>query len=427
MQSSAWIVAVDMGYGHERALYPLRHLSPTNHLMVANDYEGIPDHDKKLWQEGRAIYEKISRLNNLPFIGSALFSLFDRFQAVPSYAPNKVRSMPSLQGKQNQYLIKRGWGRHLIEQLNQKQIPLITSFFTVAFMAEEHGFKDDIYLLICDTDISRAWAPINPAKSRVNYCAPTEHVVDRLRSYGVPANHIFLTGFPLPAENTGSQDSDILKTDLLARLQNLDPTQKYLPRNTDFFKTTPAEQVVTPHPLTLTFAIGGAGAQQGIAGAIISSLKDALLKKKIRLNLVAGTRPDTLHYLQEHIHAAGLESQSGTSIHLIFAPEKEAYFNLFNKALRTTDALWTKPSELVFYSALGIPIIMAPALGSQEQANRRWLQSIGAGHDEGNPAQTETWLQNWIQSGRLATMANAGYTQVPQSGLKSIEKIIFPA
>ena len=32
--------------------------------------------------------------------------------------------------------------------------------------------------------------------------------------------------------------------------------------------------------------------------------------------------------------------------------------------LRETDVLWTKPSELCFYPALGIPLIMSAPLGA---------------------------------------------------------------
>ena len=43
---------------------------------------------------------------------------------------------------------------------------------------------------------------------------------------------------------------------------------------------------------------------------------------------------------------------------VLIAPDKPSYFNQFNRWLRDTDILWTKPSELVFYCALGIPILL---------------------------------------------------------------------
>jgi len=38
----AWVVAVNMGYGHQRAAYPLKSLAYKGKIICANDYEGIP-------------------------------------------------------------------------------------------------------------------------------------------------------------------------------------------------------------------------------------------------------------------------------------------------------------------------------------------------------------------------------------------------
>ncbi len=272
MPQKTWLVAVDMGYGHQRALFPLRDLSPTGKLLIANNYDGISAAEKNLWDEGRAIYERISRLNNVPLIGPTLFGLFDRFQAVPTSPPRGINDHPTLQVRQNYYLIKRGWGRELITILNTKSIPLITSFFTVAFMAEEHGFNGEIFLLICDTDISRAWAPLVPAKSRIKYLASTEQAAARLASYGVPKHNIFLTGFPLPTENS----------------EKISGVQKIYEARLKRLKLFEKQGFTSKNPLTLMFAIGGAGAQQWIAGDLINNLKTLIREQEINLHLVAG-------------------------------------------------------------------------------------------------------------------------------------------
>ena len=54
--------------------------------------------------------------------------------------------------------------------------------------------------------------------------------------------------------------------------------------------------------------------------------------------------------------------------------------------LKTTDVLWTKPSELVFYSALGIPYYGIG--GRLEVYNRTWLKTINAGISQNNPKYT---------------------------------------
>ncbi|MDO8625998.1 MAG: hypothetical protein Q7K39_00890 [Candidatus Magasanikbacteria bacterium] len=425
----AWVVVVDMGYGHQRAAYPLRHLSPTGKVINANNYEGISKKEYRGWQATQRLYETFSRLSNVPFIGGWLFGLMDKFQEVPAFYPRRDLSAPNLQIRQNYYIIKRGSGKDLIKLLNTKNIPLITTFFTAAFMAEEHDFKNDIYLVICDSDISRTWAPLHPKKSRIKYLAPCRRVVERLKLYGVKPDNIFLTGFPLPEENLdGGSGLDTLQRDLAERLINLDPEHRYRHKYAEtiknFLKNIKIEER-HHHPLTLAFAVGGAGAQKKIGRQMLWSLRQKLLANEINVNLVAGTRNDVYCYFREAISNYGLEKVFGKNLQIIFALQKEDYFRALNESLRSTDILWTKPSELVFYSALGIPIIMAPSLGSQEVFNRTWLKTIGAGISQNDPRYTSEWLFDWVNSGWLAEAAMSGFLDGRQFGVQNIIDVVF--
>ena len=427
-EKEAWIVAVDMGYGHQRAAYPLRHLSPTGKVISANNYQGIPQKDYRIWHESEIFYGFASRLINFPLIGKFLFGLYDKLQSIKDFYPRRDLSAPNIQLKEMYSLIKKGWGEDLIKLLNAKKIPLITTFFTVAFFAEEHGFKDDIYLVLCDADISRTWVALNPRKSRIKYLAPCRRVVDRLKLYGVKEENIFLTGFPLPEENLGASSLDVLKSDLLARIHNLDPLKRYRQKYADTvyrFLKVGSDKVIQTHPLTITFAVGGAGAQKVMAKDILSSLKKRLLKEDLQLNLVAGTRNDVYSYFQEKIKECGLSKLLGKNVKIIFSMEKEDYFRQFNEALRTTDMLWTKPSELVFYTALGIPVVTAPSLGAQEVYNRTWLKTIGAGISQNNPKYVHEWLFDWVDSGWLAEAAMAGFLDGRQFGVSNIKDVVF--
>ena len=89
---------------------------------------------------------------------------------------------------------------------------------------------------------------------------------------------------------------------------------------------------------------------------------------------------------------------------------------IFNNCLHTTDVLWTKPSELSFYCALGIPIIMTPAIGPQEKCNQRWLIDIGAGIKQRNPEYTDQWLYDLLKNGRLAEAAWNGFLKARKYG-----------
>ncbi|PIT90511.1 MAG: hypothetical protein COU22_01745, partial [Candidatus Komeilibacteria bacterium CG10_big_fil_rev_8_21_14_0_10_41_13] len=71
-----WLVTVDMGYGHQRASYPLKHLAYQG-VINANTYKGIIKQDKEAWLNQRKAYEAISRFKRVPVIGDMVFGLMD--------------------------------------------------------------------------------------------------------------------------------------------------------------------------------------------------------------------------------------------------------------------------------------------------------------------------------------------------------------
>ena len=226
----AWVVAVDMGYGHQRTAYPLKNLALSGEIIKANNYDGIPIGDRRLWENTRKLYELITRFKKMPVIGEVIFAIFNEFQKIPKFYPKRNLSGTNFQLRQTFSLIKKGWGKHLIEKLNKNPLPMITTFFTPAFMAEFFGYKGDIFCVICDADISRTWVSLKPAQSKIRYFAPTERVVERLKFYGVNSKNIFLTGYPLPEEIIGTENLEILKNDFAFRILNLDPHKNYFKR-----------------------------------------------------------------------------------------------------------------------------------------------------------------------------------------------------
>ena len=382
----AWVVAVSMGYGHQRTACPLDYLSPGCGFINANDYDGIPAKDKNVWESSRRFYEFISNLKRLPLLGSASFYFFDRLQKILKFYPKRDLSEPTIPLKQIYKLIEGGWGKHLIEKLSEKPLPLVTTFFTPAFMAEHFNYPERIYCITADADIARPWAPLHPAKSRIKYFATTERVAERLRLYGVRRENIYLTGYPLPKENIGSKKLEIAKADLGARLLNLDPRGKYRRDHSPLIEKYVGKlPKKSGRPLTLMFSVGGAGAQKEIGLKIMKSLKFQLKTGVLRLFLGAGAKRNVKDYFLEKIKECGLEKNLGGSVEIIWGEGVGDYLKKFNQALRATDILWTKPSELSFYCALGLPIIIAPPIGSQEDFNRAWLLSLGSGIDQEDP------------------------------------------
>lgn len=419
----AWIVDVSMGYGHQRTTYPLRDFAEGGTIINANNYDDITEKDKKLWEQSRSFYEFISRFKKIPLIGQFTFSLWDKVQRILDFYPRRDLSGLNLVTKAHGKIIDRGWGEHLIKRLSKKNIPLITSFYSPAMMAEKFNYPGDIYCIICDADIARAWVSPNPKHSRVKYFAPNERVVGRLKLYGIKEENIFLTGYPLPLEDVG-KDKKILKNDLKNRILNLDPQGKYLsnygPLVRKYLGELPKK---SNHPLTIAFAVGGAGAQSEIAIEILKSLKKRIQDGKVRMILIAGIRKKVSDFFIEEIKKIKMGKYIDDGIEIVFEPSIHAYFDSFNLALREIDILWTKPSELSFYSGLGLPIVMAPIIGSQEQFNREWLLRSGFGIDQKNPKYTDQWLFDWLNEGVLAEMAMEGFIEGKQLGAEEIKKI----
>lgn len=433
-EKKAYIVAVDMGYGHQRAAYPfLEHgASPAEwhiegpSIISANNYPGIPFLDKLIWKTTRKIYEWFSKTSAIPLIGKYIFNILDYIQRIEPFYPKRDLSRPTLQTKRLYGAIRKGHGKHLIKILEKNPLPLFCTFFVPAFFADEHGYRGPIYCLCTDTDISRAWAPMHPEKSRIIYCAPNHRVKERLLMYGVRPEKIALTGFPLPQEILGEKSRlEILRASLARRIKKLDPEGVYRKKHSSLIMENLADKYAgleAMGPLSITFAVGGAGAQQKIGISILKSLAGEIRAGKIKLNLVAGTSYEICERYNAALFSLGLLN---SGVNIIYNPDKLGYFKEFNKTLIKTDILWTKPSELSFYAGAGLPIIIAPPLGSHEKRNREWLYARGAGQDQGDPRYTNKWLADWLSGGILAEAAMNGFLNIPQDGVWNIEELIL--
>lgn len=425
MEKTAWVVAVDMGYGHQRAAYPLLPFAKNGRIVTANNYEGIPEADLRLWRESERFYNFISRFKSKGALGRLAFNVFDRFQRIDEFYPLKNHLEPTLQLKSIYANIKKGWGLHLINSLSAESTALATPFFTIAFMAEYWKYPGPIYLIVTDADISRVWAPLEPASSKIVYLASTERAAARLTEYGVRPAQIKLTGFPLPKDLTGEQGSEAKRL-LKRRLSQLDPTGIYHAQfgalAAMYLKNIRATSEKIG-PIRIVFAVGGAGAQSEIGIAALRSLAPLIKKRMYALDLVAGISETASKKFNDEILRLGLSQSDGVSV--LYETSKENYFRAFNELLTRCGVLWTKPSELSFYCALGIPIIIAPPIGAQEVQNRKWLTYLGAGFDQLDPSVANEWLPDFVNHGKVAEAAMAGFIKAPRRGLENTLAAIF--
>jgi hypothetical protein len=418
----AWVVSADMGYGHQRAVYPLRHIAEDGIITVGSS-EAISKAEKKLWKRLLNAYEFFSRAKGIPVIGPPVFSMLDSLMRIPSFYPMRNLSNTTFQVNLLESLIEKGLCKGMLEKTAAKNLPVVTSFYASAIAADKKGFNK-IYCIICDADINRVWVAKQPWESRIEYFAPCGKAAQRLKAYGVPEERIHLTGFPLPVELLGDENLSILKKDLAQRLFYLDPKGKFWARhgrNVEYFLGKENCVFKNDRKLTITYAVGGAGAQKEIGGKIAQSLKEKLKTGEVRLNLVAGIRQEVNEYFES---VKSEVDAGGVGINIIYSKSLQDYFGQFNRALRETDILWTKPSELSFYSALGIPIIMSPIIGSQEKFNRKWLREVQAALKQENPEYTEQWLYDLLNRGTLAESAWDGFLKVRKLGTFKIKQVL---
>ena len=418
----AWVVSADMGYGHQRAVYPLKDIAEDGIITVGSS-EAVSKSEQKLWKRLLNAYEFFSRAKGVPVVGPPVFSMLDSLMRIPSFYPMRNLSNTTFQVNLLESLIEKGLCKGMLEKTSTKNIPIITSFYASAIAADKKGFNK-IYCIICDADINRAWVAKDPWESRVEYFAPCGKAAQRLKAYGVPEERIHLTGFPLPVELLEDENLSVLKKDLAQRLFYLDPKGKFWARhgrNVEHFLGKENCVFRNERKLTITYAVGGAGAQKEIGEQIAKSLREKLRVGEIRLILVAGIRKEVNEYFKSVKKEIDSE---GESIKIIFSESLHEYFDLFNQALHETDILWTKPSELSFYCALGIPIVMSPIIGSQEKFNRKWLREIQAAMKQEKPDYADQWLYDLLNRGTLAESAWDGFLKARKLGTFKIRHVL---
>jgi len=415
-----------MGYGHLRAAWALA-AALDGEVLEVDRPPLVDPGEARLWDRLRAGYELVSRASQVPFVGRPLLRALELLTDIPHLYPSRDQSAPTRGVVLLDRLVRRGLGDTLVRRLKREGRPLLTTFFAPAIAADAGGV-DRVVLVVTDSDINRVWAPRYPSGTRIEYCVPSERAQRRLRAYGVPAARVHFTGFPLPVELTGGADLGLLRARLAGRLVRLDPAgtfrEQYREELAHFLGPLPAE--AEGRPPRLTFAVGGAGAQYRMAAAIVASLAADVRAGRLRLALVAGVRGAIAARFRAWLGEHGLGDGSGDPALVLYEPDLAAYFRAFNRLLADTDILWTKPSELTFFGALGLALVFARPVGVHERLNRRWAIQRGAGVTQDHPGCAAQWLGELLQDGTLAGAAWSGFMRLPKFGTRRILDVVTP-
>jgi hypothetical protein len=409
------VVAIEMGYGHLRAAVPLAARLGTEVLHCDRPPLADPV-EQRLWAQSRMTYELWCRVSTLPVVGAPLRSALDSLTFIPPLHPYRDLSAPNRSARLIESMGARGLGHTLAKHLRDSGRPLLSTFFTPAVLADRLGCER-VFCVVTDSDINRVWAPLDGRKTHITYFAPSDRVVRRLVAYGVPPERVHMTGFPLPDELLGGRSLGILRANLGRRLGRLDPTGRFRKQFAVELSQLGAPADSDGQPPLITFAVGGAGAQAEMARQFLPGLKRLVENGKLRLCLVAGVRGEVAREFRDAISTVGLDERR---VEILHEPTMDGYFRKFHERLGDTDILWTKPSEMTFFAALGLPLIMAPPVGVHERYNRRWAAEAGAGLFQHDVRFAGEWLEAYLTDGTLAGAAWAGFRRLPQLGLYEI-------
>jgi hypothetical protein len=386
------IAAVDMGYGHLRAARALADAAGTL-VTEADRAPSAGRIEQAVWAALRGAYGILVRAAGAPRSRATVRPLLDV-------------------------------GRGLVEDLERSGAPLLATFYAPAVLADDAG-RDRVWLVVTDADVNRIWVAADPASSRIGFLAPCARTARRLRTYGVPLSRIRVTGFPLPPSLLGDRDLGALRSNLAARLARLDPRGVFRARKGEEAARLLGCDIPPPGsggPPTVAFAVGGSGSQAALMEEAIPAFRPFVERGALRLSLVAGVHAGVARAFRRWVADAGL--REGEGVEVLEARTFDEYEPQFNALLARTDVLWTKPGELVFFGALGLPLLLAPPLGVHERRNRRLALRWGFALDGRDPAAAPGRLAAALADGALARAAWRGFRRLPARGTWRILDIV---
>lgn len=384
-----------MGFGHLRAAHSIAGYGHAPILRVDRDpYVGGIDKFVWTWtQAGHTYGSRDAESKNRLF-----YKWFEGVMRIP-----EDHESPSLNASRFIHIVKGlGLGKVFFDSMNGSHPPLLHTFYLHAMLSLYWRYPGKNYLLLCDTDFHRVWVPLNPKEKNLEYMVPVPKSADRLMSYGVPAERIHFTGFPLPVANTGGKDLATLNKDFGVR-------KKRLERDSNV-------------PLTIMFPFSGAGAYSNVLAELVKALLDHIRGGTIRLIVSCGDNEQALRNAENLFVNYGLDESEFTEI--LFDKDIFASFDRFNSALKSVDLIITKPGEIIFYAALGIPMVFLPPIGAHEVRNREYLMENKCAVDIVPVSGFAEWLEDSRRNEKLLELAEMGYRNLPKTGAFEIDELV---
>ena len=393
-----------MGLGHLRAVYPFKNIAKNN-IIIEGKSSIYNEKEKKIWRRYKNFYYKLSKINDIPIVGSYLSKILLSFEKIPSLYSKKSLKKSNIQlNFIYNYIKNNKFNDSLIQYISKDDIPVLTSFYATALSIDYH-LKKRIFQIICDIDVNRVWVPKDTKNSNIIYLVPDIKTQKRLIKYGVKKDNIVKTGFPLPVLSNNSKDNfKLLEKYLNKRLSKL--------KNINYKKK-----------LNLLFNFGGSGVQKKIFNKILYKWENT--EKKFNLFISIGNNKETYKKVIKYLKKINLFCEVNNSIYIIYKNNILDYYEFYNSHILNMDIIISKPSEMVFYSGYGIPIILTNPIGEHEKSNRRWLLNKGGGLI---PPESfnyfHEWINDYLQSNLFHDTALNGFYNIEKNGVINIKNII---
>ena len=265
-----------MGYGHLRAARPIARALGVEITQVDRPPLVGPE-ELKVWDRVRAAYEWTSRASQLPYLGRPFRWALDSVTDIPHLHPYRDLSAPTRGVAALERLVRRDLGKGLVARMRETGRAARHHLLLAGHRRRRGRARATSGASSPTVTSTGSGRPRDAARTGIRYLVPSPRAGRRLRSYGVPEQQHHLHGLPAAPRARGGRELPVLRRNLAARLVRLDPPgtfrRDYREELAHFLGPLPEEEA--GRPPTLTFAVGGAGAQAEMAQQFLPGMRRA--------------------------------------------------------------------------------------------------------------------------------------------------------
>ena len=108
--------------------------------MLHADRAPLADQEEQArWATIRRFYENVSRVSGLPCVGTPFRLTLNATTGIPHLYPFRDLSSPTFGVSYLQRSARQGLGRSMVAYLEQRDLPLLTTFYSPAVLADYNG------------------------------------------------------------------------------------------------------------------------------------------------------------------------------------------------------------------------------------------------------------------------------------------------